>query len=359
MRRPGEVLSRFQLLEHAWDYEYENRSNVVDAYVRFLREKIDRPFGVESIETVRGAGYRLREDGGRVSRLPIRLRVTLAFAAVMAVVLAGDRPLPLPAPRVAARRLDRPGPALARRRGLAPLVAGRRAASARPREQPLDRARARASPRSSPRRARSFDSTPQLRRPTGARPGRARGERRAAPIFVDRAGAARHRRRAGAPARDARSRSRGRRLIVVVGASLDDRDEALASLAHAAADRRAGRAAARLAGRLRAPSARRCGRSRRCAARAAEISAAGPDERLPVPPAARRDRRLGETLNEMLARLEAALERERALRRRRQPRAAHAAGAAQDRARAGAAPRRERRRSCAPRSPPPSRRPTG
>jgi two-component system OmpR family response regulator len=65
MRRPGEVLSRFQLLEHAWDYEYENRSNVVDSYVRLLREKIDRPFGVESIETVRGAGYRLRGDGGR------------------------------------------------------------------------------------------------------------------------------------------------------------------------------------------------------------------------------------------------------------------------------------------------------
>jgi two-component system, OmpR family, response regulator len=64
MRNPGDVLSRFQLLEHAWDYEYENRSNVVDAYVRFLREKIDRPFGVESIETVRGVGYRMREDGG-------------------------------------------------------------------------------------------------------------------------------------------------------------------------------------------------------------------------------------------------------------------------------------------------------
>ena len=64
MRHPGEVLSRFQLLEHAWDYEYENRSNVVDAYVRFLRQKVDKPFGVSSIETVRGAGYRFREDGG-------------------------------------------------------------------------------------------------------------------------------------------------------------------------------------------------------------------------------------------------------------------------------------------------------
>ena len=65
MRRSGEVLSRFELIEHAWDYEYENRSNVVDSYVRFLRGKIDRPFGIESIETVRGAGYRLRPDGGR------------------------------------------------------------------------------------------------------------------------------------------------------------------------------------------------------------------------------------------------------------------------------------------------------
>ena len=64
MRQPGEVLSRFALLEHAWDYDYENRSNVVDAYVRFLRRKLDKPFGVSSIETVRGAGYRLREDGG-------------------------------------------------------------------------------------------------------------------------------------------------------------------------------------------------------------------------------------------------------------------------------------------------------
>jgi two-component system OmpR family response regulator len=60
MRRPGEVLSRLQLLEHAWDYEYENRSNIVDVYVRYLREKIDRPFGTETIETVRGVGYRLR-----------------------------------------------------------------------------------------------------------------------------------------------------------------------------------------------------------------------------------------------------------------------------------------------------------
>jgi len=62
MRRPGQVLSRFQLLEHAWDGEYENRSNVVDVYVGYLRDKLDRPFGRRAIETVRGVGYRLRVD---------------------------------------------------------------------------------------------------------------------------------------------------------------------------------------------------------------------------------------------------------------------------------------------------------
>jgi two-component system, OmpR family, response regulator len=60
MRRPGQVLSRYQLLEHCWDYGYENRSNVVDVYVRYLRDKVDRPFGRDSLETVRGVGYRLR-----------------------------------------------------------------------------------------------------------------------------------------------------------------------------------------------------------------------------------------------------------------------------------------------------------
>jgi len=60
MRRPGQVLTRLQLIEHAWDFAYENRSNVVDVYVRYLREKVDRPFRRETIETVRGAGYRLK-----------------------------------------------------------------------------------------------------------------------------------------------------------------------------------------------------------------------------------------------------------------------------------------------------------
>ena len=62
--RPGAVVSRFDLLEGAWDNEYEHRSNVIDVHIRQLRERIDEPFGVRSIETVRGIGYRLRKDGG-------------------------------------------------------------------------------------------------------------------------------------------------------------------------------------------------------------------------------------------------------------------------------------------------------
>ena len=63
MRRPGQTLSRLQLLEGAWDTAYEARSNIVDVYVRYLREKVDRPFGRDSLETVRHVGYRLRADG--------------------------------------------------------------------------------------------------------------------------------------------------------------------------------------------------------------------------------------------------------------------------------------------------------
>jgi two-component system OmpR family response regulator len=64
MRQPGRVLTRLQLLEGAWDMAFESKSNIVDVYLRYLREKIDRPFGRTSLETVRGIGYRLRDDGG-------------------------------------------------------------------------------------------------------------------------------------------------------------------------------------------------------------------------------------------------------------------------------------------------------
>jgi two-component system OmpR family response regulator len=62
MRRPGVALSRQQLLDGVWDMAFDGRSNVVDVYVRYLREKVDRPFGRNSLETVRGVGYRLRAD---------------------------------------------------------------------------------------------------------------------------------------------------------------------------------------------------------------------------------------------------------------------------------------------------------
>jgi two-component system OmpR family response regulator len=72
MRRPGDILTRYQLLEQAWDYDYENRSNVIDVYVRYLREKVDRPFEAQAIETIRGTGYRLRADGGRAPAGSVR-----------------------------------------------------------------------------------------------------------------------------------------------------------------------------------------------------------------------------------------------------------------------------------------------
>ncbi len=64
LRHKGEVLSRTAIIDHVWDFTYDGTSNVVDVYVRYLRDKVDRPFGRHSIETVRGAGYRLRADGG-------------------------------------------------------------------------------------------------------------------------------------------------------------------------------------------------------------------------------------------------------------------------------------------------------
>jgi two-component system OmpR family response regulator len=65
MQHAGKVLTRVQLIEHVWRDSFEHRSNIVDVYVGYLRKKIDEPFGVHSIETLRGAGYRMRKDGGR------------------------------------------------------------------------------------------------------------------------------------------------------------------------------------------------------------------------------------------------------------------------------------------------------
>lgn len=64
LRHPGVVLSREALVEHCWDFAHEPRSNIIDAHIHSLRDKIDRQFGINSLETVRGVGYRIRADGG-------------------------------------------------------------------------------------------------------------------------------------------------------------------------------------------------------------------------------------------------------------------------------------------------------
>ncbi|MCW7941827.1 transcriptional regulator [Streptomyces hygroscopicus] len=67
LRRPGTVLTRTVLVEHCWDLGTSPGSNVVDAHIKALRAKIDRPYGTQAVETVRGAGYRIRPDGGRIT----------------------------------------------------------------------------------------------------------------------------------------------------------------------------------------------------------------------------------------------------------------------------------------------------
>ena len=64
MRHPGEALPRSRLIEHVWDFAFESDSNVVDVYVRYLRQKVDLPFGTQTLQTVRGVGYRLGVEGG-------------------------------------------------------------------------------------------------------------------------------------------------------------------------------------------------------------------------------------------------------------------------------------------------------
>lgn len=64
MRRSGEVVSKTEILDHVWDDRFDGDFNIVEVYVRHLRNKLDRPFGRGAIETIRGAGYRLAADGG-------------------------------------------------------------------------------------------------------------------------------------------------------------------------------------------------------------------------------------------------------------------------------------------------------
>ncbi|MFF4752246.1 response regulator transcription factor [Streptomyces sp. NPDC002514] len=67
LHRPGTVWTRAMLVEHCWDLGASPGSNVVDAHIKALRDKIDRPYGTRAVETVRGTGYRIRRDGGRTA----------------------------------------------------------------------------------------------------------------------------------------------------------------------------------------------------------------------------------------------------------------------------------------------------
>ncbi|HJU97762.1 MAG TPA: response regulator transcription factor [Jiangellaceae bacterium] len=64
LRRRGEVVSKHEILEHVWDFDFDGDPNIVEVYIGHLRRKVDRPFGRTAIRTIRGAGYRLEADGG-------------------------------------------------------------------------------------------------------------------------------------------------------------------------------------------------------------------------------------------------------------------------------------------------------
>ena len=299
MRRPGQVLSRLQLLEHAWDFAYENRSNVVDVYVRYLREKLDRPFGKRSFETVRGVGLPAA-GGGVVSRLPIRVRLALVLRAGDGRRARRGGVVRLRARELRPRQCPRPG-SPARGQDLSALVAsGGSVASTQgaliengesfsevvgsegsvlDATPPIGRSAAlvcRASRGAGRADLRRPASVPGLDEPARIfacpRPGRQRSCSWSA--------------RPGEPSRDAQQPSRG--------------------VPHRRADRPPARCARRLSPRRRGAPADRVD-----AAPRGRISATSLDERLPVPPADDEVSRLGETLNAMLARLEDGLERER------------------------------------------------
>ena len=297
MRRPGEVLSRLQLLEHAWDYEYENRSNVIDVYVRYLREKIDRPFG-----------HRQHRDRAR-RRLPAEGttdagpaldpgEADVAFAAALVARPRAGGAVRLPAvPSELTETIDDGLDARA-----ADLAAV--AADSEPKlRRTCSRAR-RASPRSSPRRRGGrLDAAPESA-PRSIR----RELEQAARVRADRPRGAGHRGRGAVLAEPATRGRRARRSWS--GASTGDRDEALAG-SRRVRDRGAAGAAARVGGSATCSRPARWPRSRRCAAGPGEITLERSGERLPLPAAEDEIHRLGETLNAMLDRIEASLERER------------------------------------------------
>ena len=339
MRRPGQVLSRLRAARARLGLR--------------LREPLERrrrlrPPPARARSTSRSAGARSRRSAARATgcarrrtmrRTPIRLRVAAAFALAMAVVLAATGWFLYARLESHLATRARPGAPPARAGSGRARARSRRLARRR-RGGPPDRAAARATPSSS----------------TGAAGCSTRHRRSVRTVLTpDELAAARRgttfANRPRTPGLDEPSRllatpveRGGRDLVLVVGATRENRPETLASLRDELLI--AGPVAlllATLAGYLLAGAALRpVERMRR---RAAQISAETPGERLPVPETRDEIERLGETLNEMLGRLESALAARARLRRRRRPRAPHAARAAAHRARARAAACRVGRRA--------------
>ena len=299
MRRPGEALSRLQLLEAAWDMAFESRSNLIDVYVRYLREKIDRPFGLRLDRDDPRDRLPPARGRRRVSRLPIRVRLTLPFAVGMAVVLAAAGFFIYV--RVGGALLDSVDQRL---RVQAQEVSGRVEHG----RSPFDRDNA-----DGPTVAQLVNaggivvqSTPRTLRPISP-------ERRS----VARSRATRSGEAARSPAstNDWRvltvpSQVGGGRGAIVVAESLEPREEALHRLVR---EFMLGGSAALLlailAGYAVAAAALRPVEAMR--RRAAAIGASTPEKRLPVPPTRDELSRLAETLNDMLGRLQSALDHER------------------------------------------------
>ena len=300
MRRPGEALSRLQLLEAAWDMAFESRSNLIDVYVRYLREKIDRPFGLRLDRDDPRDRLPPARGRRRVSRLPIRVRLTLPFAVGMAVVLAAAGFFIYV--RVGGALLDSVDQRL---RVQAQEVSGRIGQG----RSPFDRDNA-----DGPTVAQLVNaggivvqSTPRTLRPilAGKALGRALRGRHGLAKRLDR----RPRQRL-ARARPVPSEVGGGRGAIVVAESLEPREEALHRLVR---EFMLGGSAALLlailAGYAVAAAALRPVEAMR--RRAAAIGASTPEKRLPVPPTRDELSRLAETLNDMLGRLQSALDHER------------------------------------------------
>ena len=332
MRRPGEALSRVQLLDAAWDIAFESHSNVVDVYVRYLREKIDRPFGRELARDRARRRVPAAATTADVSRLPIRIRLTLPFAVAMALVLAALGGVRLPPGRLDAPLLDRPDAARPGDRGDAAARPGQDAA--RPRLGERRQASRRCSTRRRGRRSRSRRAAAPLLERRQLRDGRRRRL----------AAATRRRRRASgrwrllaipdtAGGRAPRARARRARSTLASESLERLRKELLVGSPLALL-------LATLAGYVLAGAALRPVEEMRRKARDHLGRDAG--SRLPVPPARDEISRLAETLNDMLAAARDGVRARAALRRRREPRAPDAARAAQHRARARASPSRGR-----------------